>query len=286
MDGEGQVSGPDHPNPSATPVQTVRLRYAKRGRLRFASHRDVARVFERALRRAGVPMALSQGYSPRPKISWQGAVPTGVSSEAEYVELQLAQRVAPEALLVQLRAALVPGVEPLDAVEAGGAALSDRLEVSRWRLDFPGVPAERLTVAVEQLMAAEHVEVRRMGKNGLRTIDAREPLVGADVDGVLDGARGGVQGDRDPAREPDADDGPKNADPYGILEVVVRQTTPAVRPDDVLNALRVVADQALPDAAEAIRLEQGRLDDAGGFVDPFAPDRATAGPPRGSPAAG
>ena len=276
------MSGPDHPNPSATPVQKVRLRYAKRGRLRFASHRDVARVFERALRRAGVPMAHSQGYSPRPKISWQGAVPTGVSSEAEYVELQLARRVDPGVLLEQLRAALVAGIEPLDAVEAGGAALSDRLEVGRWRLDFPGVPVERLTAAVEQLLAAERVEVQRMGKNGLRTLDARGPLVSAEV---LDGARATAPGGRDPAREPDVDDGPKNADPYGILVVVVRQTTPAVRPDDVLNALRVVADQALPDA-EAIRLEQGRLDDAGGLVDPFAPDRATAGPRRGSPAAG
>lgn len=280
------MSGPDHPNPSAAPVQKVRLRYAKRGRLRFASHRDVARVFERALRRAGVPMAHSQGFSPRPKISWQGAVPTGVSSEAEYVELQLARRVDPQVLLEQLRAALVTGVEPLEAVEAGGAALSDRLEVSRWRLDFPGVPVERLTAAVEQLLAAEHVEVQRMGKNGLRALDVREPLVSAEVvDGALHGGRGTALGDRDPAREPDADDGPKNADPYGILVVVVRQTTPAVRPDDVLNALRVVADQALPDA-EAIRLEQGRLDDEGGLVDPFAPDRATAGPRRGSPAAG
>jgi len=281
------VSGPDHPNPSAAPVQKVRLRYAKRGRLRFASHRDVARVFERALRRAGVPMAHSQGFSPRPKISWQGAVPTGVSSEAEYVELQLARRVDPQVLLEQLRAALVTGVEPLEAGEAAlSDRLGDRLEVSRWRLDFPGVPVERLTAAVEQLLAAEHVEVQRMGKNGLRALDVREPLVSADVvDGALHGGRGTALGDRDPAREPDADDGPKNADPYGILVVVVRQTTPAVRPDDVLNALRVVADQALPDA-EAIRLEQGRLDDEGGLVDPFAPDRATAGPRRGSPAAG
>lgn len=281
------MSGPDHPNPSATPVQKVRLRYAKRGRLRFASHRDIARVFERALRRAGVPMAHSQGFSPRPKISWQGAVPTGTSSEAEYVELQLAERVDPSALLEQLRRALVAGVEPLEAVEAGGAALSERLEASRWRLDFPGVPVERLTAAVEQLLAAERVEVRRMGKNGQRVLDAREPLVSAEVvDGVPGGVRGTAPGDRDPARGPDVDDGPKNADPYGILVVVVRQTTPAVRPDDVLNALRVVADQALPDAAEVVRLQQGRLDDAGGLVDPFAPDRATAGPRRGSLAAG
>ena len=50
-------------------AQRLRIRYAKRGRLRFTSHRDVARAFERALRRAGMPMAYSSGFTPHPKIS-------------------------------------------------------------------------------------------------------------------------------------------------------------------------------------------------------------------------
>ena len=74
-------------------VQRVRLRYAKRGRLRFTSHRDFARAFERALRRASVPMAYSAGFTPHPKISYMGAAPTGVASEAEYLEIGLARRV-------------------------------------------------------------------------------------------------------------------------------------------------------------------------------------------------
>jgi radical SAM-linked protein len=68
----------------------LRLRYAKRGRLRFASHRDFQRAFERALRRAGVPMAYSAGFSPHPKISYANAAPTGTASEAEYLEIGLA----------------------------------------------------------------------------------------------------------------------------------------------------------------------------------------------------
>ena len=51
----------------------MRICYAKRGRLRFTSHRDIQRAFERALRRAEVPMAYSAGFSPHPKISWAGA---------------------------------------------------------------------------------------------------------------------------------------------------------------------------------------------------------------------
>ena len=79
--------------PPPLAVQKLRLRYTKRGRLRFTSHRDIARAFERALRRAQVPMAYSAGFSPHPKISWVGAAPTGVASEAEYVEISVVERV-------------------------------------------------------------------------------------------------------------------------------------------------------------------------------------------------
>jgi radical SAM-linked protein len=62
-------------------VQRLRVRYAKRGRLRFTSHRDITRALERAVRRADVPVAFSAGFSPHPKISYVGAVaPTGVAS--------------------------------------------------------------------------------------------------------------------------------------------------------------------------------------------------------------
>src|SRR3954454_2997735 len=83
-------------------VQRIRLRYAKRGPLRFTSHRDFARAFERAVRRAGVPVAYSQGFTPHPKISYVGACPTGVASEAEYLELGLQAVVDPARLRVAL----------------------------------------------------------------------------------------------------------------------------------------------------------------------------------------
>src|SRR4029077_20131205 len=82
---------PEGPPPPPV-VQRVRIRYAKRGRLRFTSLRDFARAFERALRRARVPMAYSGGFTPHPKISYIGAAPTGVASEAEYLEIGLAQQ--------------------------------------------------------------------------------------------------------------------------------------------------------------------------------------------------
>ena len=76
-------------------MQRVRIRYAKRGRLRFTSHRDIGRAVERALRRADVPVALSSGFNPHPRISYAGAAPTGAASEAEYLEIALAAPSSP-----------------------------------------------------------------------------------------------------------------------------------------------------------------------------------------------
>ncbi|HVV20074.1 MAG TPA: TIGR03936 family radical SAM-associated protein, partial [Pseudonocardiaceae bacterium] len=130
------------------------MRYAKRGKLRFTSHRDVARAFERALRRAGVPMAFSQGFSPHPKVSWVGAAPTGAASEAEYVEIQVTERVDPQALRTAVDAALPPGLDVVEAVVAAGGSLPDRIDASRWRLEVPGVPAAELAPAVAAFLAA------------------------------------------------------------------------------------------------------------------------------------
>src|SRR6059058_4650910 len=128
---------PEGPPPPPV-VQRIRLRFAKRGRLRFTSHRDFARAFERALRRAEVPMAYSAGFSPHPKISYAGAAPTGVASEAEYLEIGLALVSGPEDVRVRLDAALPAGLDIVDIVEAEPPGLAERLEASRWQVVLPG----------------------------------------------------------------------------------------------------------------------------------------------------
>src|SRR5437899_1408341 len=126
---------PDHPPPPPV-VQRVRVRYAKRGRLRFASHRDFARAFERALRRGGVPVAYSAGFTPHPKISYVGAAPTGVASEAEYLEIGLAERVDVARLRAELDSALPDGLDVVEAVEAAGGSLAERMQASAWRIEL------------------------------------------------------------------------------------------------------------------------------------------------------
>src|SRR5438270_10984005 len=146
--GDRVARQPEGPPPPPV-VQRLRIRYAKRGRLRFTSHRDFARAFERALRRASIPMAYSAGFSPHPKISYAGAAPTGVASEAEYLEIGLAEQRDLEAVRIALDQALPPGLDVVEVVEAVPPALADRLEASLWQIQLPGVAVAEARAAVE-----------------------------------------------------------------------------------------------------------------------------------------
>jgi radical SAM-linked protein len=240
---------PDGPPPPPV-VQRLRVHYAKRGRLRFTSHRDFARAFERALRRANLPMGYSAGFSPHPKISYVGAAPTGVASEAEYLEIGLAAERDPEAVRQALDEALPAGLDIVEVLPAGPGSLAERMQASHWRVELPGVPAAAAADAVAALLAEPSCPVERLTKDGRRIIDVRPPIVSAEVTSAGSGT------DR------------------AILDTVVRQVTPAVRPDDVLSALRIVAGLALVSPPTVVRVAQGPLDESGAVSDPLTPDRA------------
>ncbi len=250
------------PREYVAPVQRFRIRYAKRGRLRFASHRDFQRAFERALRRAQVPMAYSAGFSPHPKISYANAAPTGTASEAEYLEIGVAAPCDPLDLRDRVDAALPPGLDILEVVEAHTPDFVQRLEASRWRIELRGVSQEEAGAAVATLLASEGVIVERLTKNGMRRFEVLPALLEAQVS---------------PESSAPMSDGVA-APPCAILLVVLRQATPAVRPDDVLSALRSVAGLAPPVPPLVTREWQGPLAETGnaGAValgDPLAADR-------------
>jgi len=217
------------PEQHPPPVQRLRIRYAKRGRARFTSHRDFGRAFERALRRAAIPMAYSSGFSPHPRISYANASPTGAASEAEYLEIGVVVPCDPERVREALDAALPPGLVIVTVVEAAGGSLADRLTGSLWRIDLPDVPEAALRDAVQRFSSASSVTVERMTKNGLRRFDARAAVAALTV-------------------EP------------GGLRLVLEHRTPLVRPDDVLSALDRLSSAFSPQTPPIItRVTQGTL---------------------------
>ena len=225
-------------------VQHLVVRYAKRGKMRFASHRDVARVFERGVRRAGLPIAYSAGFTPHPRISYAGGTPTGVASEAEYLSLALTSRQAAAQVRERLNATLPDGIDVIDVMddtEGPGA-----LEASQWRVVLPGVESVTAERAVAGFLALSEAPVERLTDKGVRRLDARAAVVTLDVfepAGPDGAARAAVTGVQDCA----------------ILRMVVLNMAPAVRPDDVLTALREQHGLIPSSPPITTRLAQGSL---------------------------
>jgi radical SAM-linked protein len=213
--------------------------------MRFASHRDIARAIERGVRRAGLPVAFSAGFSPHPKISYAGGAPTGTASEAEYLEISLTSACPVPDVRDRLDAALPDGIDVIEVLEladgrSGIGAL--RLEGSQWRVVLPGVAPAEAARAVQAFLAADSIMVDRLTNKGTRRLDARAAVVALELE-------------RRAALESDA---------RGvILRMVVRHVTPAVRPHDILAALSQVAstEAALTPSSPPLvtRLAQGPL---------------------------
>jgi radical SAM-linked protein len=230
------------PVPAATPsapvAQRLVIRYSKSGRMRFASHRDIARAVERGVRKAGLPVAYSAGFSPHPKISYAGGAPTGTASEAEYLEIALTAVCAAPDVRDRLNVALPDGIDVIEVQEQADGERGLRLEVSQWRVVLPGVDPGTAARATAAFLDAKSVMVERSTSKGTRRFDARAAVLKLEID-------------RHAA--------PQDAAGSAILRMVVRHLTPAVRPDDVLAALSIVAGLAPSSPPLVTRLAQGPL---------------------------
>jgi len=199
--------------------------------MRFASHRDVARAIERGVRRAGLPVAYSAGFSPHPRISYSGGAPTGSASEAEYLELALTRRLEPDDVRRLLDAALPDGIDVIEVVAADGRSAGAQIQASEWEVIWPGLPADAAASAVEGFLATPSFEVQRLTSKGTRTLDARAAVMSLVITNTTSACV--------------------------ILRMVVRQMTPAVRPDDILAALSQLSAFRPTTPALVTRLWQG-----------------------------
>ena len=253
------------PMPEGTVLPTVQhllVRYAKRGKMRFASHRDVARVFERGVRRAELPIAHSAGFTPHPKISYAGGAPTGVASEAEDLSLALTSRYEAADVRARLNAALPDGIDVIAVTEDAGGLPASRLTASAWRAILPGVSSAAAAPAVEKFLALDQAPVERLTSKGMRRMDARAAVVSLTVvtpDVSSLNAVSSLDGTPSVSAVSPADEASGGV----VMEMVLRHTVPAVRPDDVLTALSGISDLAPSAPAVMTRLAQGVLGESG-----------------------
>jgi len=192
------------------PVGWVRLRYTKLGPARFMSARDVARLLERALRRADVPVAYSSGFSPHMRVSYAFPAPTGAASNSEYALVGLASPMEPAEFQQRL------GQQMPDGMRVSASATTERhlpplLEASDWRVTWPGVTADGgLGRATAAFLQADAIPVERRAKSGTSIQDVRGAVVSLAVEDDASGA---------------------------ALRMVLRQGDPLIRPSDVAAGL-------------------------------------------------
>ena len=161
----------------------VRIRFAKHGKVRFISHRAVARAFERAFRVEQLPLAFTEGFSPRPKVSFGLALSVGHESEAEYLDVELTEPVDTDVLPARLTPALPEGMPATGAVRLieRAPALQESITEVQYRVvtvDGHGrpVPEAVLGAAASGAMASEELAVTRIRK-GKESVDDLRPAL-------------------------------------------------------------------------------------------------------------
>lgn len=215
----------------------VRLQFTKHGKVRFTSHRDVARAFERAFRIEALPLEFSEGFSPHPKVSFGLALSTGYESDDEYLDVSLVEALDLEALPERLTAALPHGIAVTGAVELcdRAPALQEAVTAVAWTLtvgrdDDVALDAEECAAAVERALACDEITVRRSRKG--RQVD--DDIRGAIRHCVVTGPApdGGIALDLEVSTRP------RSAKPLDVLAAIT-QVTPAIGPLEERRVLRL-----------------------------------------------
>jgi len=171
----------------------VRFRFSKLGKIRFTSHRDVARLWERALRRAELPVALTEGFSPRPKVHFGLALSTSHESLGEYIDIDFRE---PESdgldleALPDLLTSLLPDgltVEVAAPITTSETSLQQAVTSCEWEIDALGLDSEDAPAAVAAVLAAPEIVVTRQRKGNDVTDDIRPYILQLAVIGPVPG---------------------------------------------------------------------------------------------------
>jgi radical SAM-linked protein len=166
----------------------LRVRFTKKDKVRFLSHRDIARLMERTFRKLRLPVAYSGGFSPRPKFSFGLALSVGHESEAEYLDVELATSVDLEDLPARLTAVLPQGlaITAVGALAGGEKSLQEAIACCGWSIEILGAPFDDVAAATRAVLAAPTIAFERERKGKTSVADVRPALLEAELMGPTD----------------------------------------------------------------------------------------------------
>ena len=152
----------------------VRIRFCKRKDLRWIGHRDLVRSMERLFRRAGLQLGMSEGFHPKPRMSYPSALALGIEGIDEVMELELAQEYSAEEVRQRLADAAIPGLSfpSVDILPPG--VKKARLQSATYRIPVPRKLHSEVSGRVEQLMKETSRLVQKLNKKS--QVDVRQSL--------------------------------------------------------------------------------------------------------------
>ena len=231
----------DRPQP-VVPRQRWRIVFRRDEDARFLAHLDAMKLWERAFRRAGIPVAQTEGFSPRPRIVFAAPLPLGLLAEREIVDLVLCERLTRHDLRVRLEGDLPNGFGLVDLYDVwvNAPSVASQLESATYRVRVAGAPSGEIARGIAELLGADRLDRRRAKEKKIVEYDLR-PLVldlGIDETDGADGTDGTAAAD-----ETDGADGPMVDGVGGPVAVTVRmrlrhaQEEGTGRPEEVVAAL-------------------------------------------------
>jgi radical SAM family uncharacterized protein/radical SAM-linked protein len=234
-----QLTGSTRPRPepgrdsAPAPEWRAVVTFSKGEQARFLSHLEVTRALQRAVRRAGLPVAYTRGFHERPRMTIARPLPVGVTGDAELCAIDLERRWTPEEVAKRLHLQMPDGLGLASVAVEERVARSPFKSVARavYEVDLVGVEAEHLEAAVASLFASQAVTVERTTKTATRTIDILPGIVSAQV----------------------------RRDPPGLKLELACSDNDLVKPEEVVEALNRALKARQLGPADAVRMHRERL---------------------------
>ena len=156
-------------------MKRLRNKYIKDERVKFISHLDLLRVFQRALRRADIKVAFSQGFNPHPKISFGPALIVGATTEGDYMDIDLEEDISPEEFRKKMNKVLPPGIEIVESYEVElNDALSTKIKGAEYILQVNVRKSIKdIQNKIEEFMRRDIIEIEKKSKRGKKMINLR-----------------------------------------------------------------------------------------------------------------
>lgn len=161
-------------------AKALRFKFSRGAGLKYIAHLDILRLFERTLKRSGLPISYTQGFNPRQKMVFGLPMSIGLTSEAEYADIEFDEDISPEAFISSINGCLPDGIHVLEAVVYNGKDnIMSQITAAKYDIVFctkKAMSHYEMDNTVSDVLAKENISVMKKTKKGIRPVNIR-PLI-------------------------------------------------------------------------------------------------------------